>query len=363
MKRKKAALYDPYLDTLGGGEKHILSICKVFEDNGYDIIIYWDKNLQEKIDSQLNIKLPTLKFCPNIFKNGSFIKKIVELKTFDVFFYVTDGSYFYSPSKKNYIFAMVPKKELYSRSSLNVLKTHNSSFISNSKFTQKSLKTWGIKNTVIYPFIDSDFINLDITSVKKEKIILSVGRFFSHLHSKRHDLSIHMFKNYIKNNPQFNDYSLILAGGLKEEDKEYFEKLKKDANNDPKIIFKPNLSYKELIELYKKSEIYWHFAGYGINDTENPEQVEHFGITPLEAMGSGCITYCYNAGGPKEIIQNSINGFLFNSEEELLEKMRNVQDDTHLKTAIKESAKLFVKNNFTYDVFKHHVEHELIKNI
>ena len=44
-KIKRVALYNPYLDTLGGGEKHILSILDVFAEQGYEINIFWDKNL------------------------------------------------------------------------------------------------------------------------------------------------------------------------------------------------------------------------------------------------------------------------------------------------------------------------------
>ncbi len=40
MKRKKAALYDPFLDVMGGGEKHILSILKVLEEKGFEIHIF-----------------------------------------------------------------------------------------------------------------------------------------------------------------------------------------------------------------------------------------------------------------------------------------------------------------------------------
>ncbi|EKE14265.1 MAG: hypothetical protein ACD_12C00601G0004, partial [uncultured bacterium] len=35
-KSKRIALYDPYLSTLGGGEKHILSILDVFAEQGYE---------------------------------------------------------------------------------------------------------------------------------------------------------------------------------------------------------------------------------------------------------------------------------------------------------------------------------------
>jgi hypothetical protein len=42
---KKAALYDPYLDVMGGGEKHILSILQVLEHEGYEANVFWDHDL------------------------------------------------------------------------------------------------------------------------------------------------------------------------------------------------------------------------------------------------------------------------------------------------------------------------------
>ena len=56
MKRKKAALYNPDLDILGGGEKHILSILRVLEDEGYEINIFWDKDLTNEIKTNFKLE-------------------------------------------------------------------------------------------------------------------------------------------------------------------------------------------------------------------------------------------------------------------------------------------------------------------
>ncbi len=69
------------------------------------------------------------------------------------------------------------------------------------------------------------------------------------------------------------DYKLILAGGMKDEDKEYVENLKKIAASDPSIEFKVNVSYDELLKLYKSAQIFWHFSGFYINKVMYPELV------------------------------------------------------------------------------------------
>ena len=365
-KNLKATLYDPYLDTLGGGEKHILSILKVLEDEGYEINIFWKQSLQSQIENRFRLQFVNrLKFLPNIFNplfnpEGSrnpqgFIKKFIALKDFDIFFYVTDGSYFFSSAKKNFVFCMVPDKKLYKLNLFNQLKTFNYRYIANSSFSQSWLRRWGIKSEVLYPFLNKEFIDLKVEGLKKENVILSIGRFYSHLHSKKQSVLINLFKKLKQANPMFKDFKLIIAGGLKEEDKHYFNKLQSMIKNHPDIMLKTNLSYDQLLEFYRKSLIYIHLTGYDVDQDKNPEQVEHLGIAPLEAMTSGCLTFAYNAGGPKEIIKNGKNGFLFNNQEELIKKILFLLLNPTLQTKIKREAKKFVQANFNYQVFKKRV--------
>ena len=342
---KKVGVYDPYLDTLGGGEKYILSIMDVFAELGYEIDIFWDQDLKNEINERFTLQcINTLKFINK--------KNLKNLWSYDYFFYVTDGSYFFSPARKNFVYAMIPDKKLYSLSLINRLKLINYQFITHSLFTQKWLKKFGIKSTVIMPYLDNKLIKQDTNSFKKEKIILSVGRFFSHLHSKRQDLMIKTFKDLKTKSKEFKEYKLILAGGLMKEDQKYFNQLKSLAKNDSSIIFETNVSLDKLDKLYKLATYFWHFAGYGVDEEKNPESVEHFGITPLEAMASGCLTFCYSAGGPKELIIDGENGFLFLNTDELIDKIIKINSNEILKEKVINNGKQFVKENFSYEVFR-----------
>src|SRR3990167_2014033 len=360
---KKAALYNPYLDTLGGGEKHVLSILKVLQEEGFEISIFWDKHLQSQIEDRFSLQFnQKLKFLPNIFNpqearvTGNFIKKLMILSEFDIFFYVTDGSYFLSSAKKNFVFCMVPYNKLYRMTLLNKLKTSNFRFITNSRFTQSWMKKWDINSEIIYPYLNQEFIDLNIQNLNKGNTILSIGRFYSHLHSKKQSILINLFKKLKQQNKLFKHFKLILAGGLKIEDKIYLNKLKSQVTNSKDIKFKINVPYRELINLYKKSLIYIHTAGYGVDENKNPHRVEHLGIAPLEAMASGCITFCYNAGGPKEIIQDGKTGFLFGSQSELNKKLFKVLSNLSLQNEIKSAAKKFVKDKYGYEVFRKRVK-------
>lgn len=359
---KRAALYDPYLDTLGGGEKHILSILRVLEDEGYEINLFWDKNLQNQIENRFRLQFSRkLKFLPNIFRNSSFhLQKLMVLKDFDIFFYVTDGSYFFSSAGKNFVFCMVPNKNLYNLSLFNKLKLSNFRYITNSVYTQSWLNKWGINPQVIYPYLNQEFTDMRVDNLKKEKVILSVGRFYSHLHSKKQSILTKLFNKLKQSNPLFKNFKLIMAGGLNEEDKPYFNKLQLSINKSPDISLKTNLPYHELLNLYKKSLFYIHMTGYNVDQNKSPERVEHLGIAPLEAMASGCLTFCHDAGGPREIITDRENGFLFKTQEELIKKMLSVLSNPELQTRIKKRAKRFVQDNFNYEIFKKKVKEVIL---
>lgn len=356
MKRKKAALYNPYLDTLGGGEKHILSLLKVLDDEDTEITVFWNHDLTEDIREKFNLRFKHLSFAPNIFKKKSVLKKIGELRKFDYFFYVTDGSYFISGAKKNYIFAMVPDERLYQQTFVNRLKIFNYRFFCNSQFTQMYLSRFGIKADICYPFIEDRYVGAPLSSMKKENIILSVARFFPQLHTKKHDVLIKTFMKLKAQNPKLKDYKLVLAGGLMKEDKAYFDNLKKLAAADDHIVFYPNLKSNQLFDLYKKARFFWHFTGYGENDQEHPERVEHLGISPIEAMAMGCITFCFDAGGPKEIIEDGKTGYLFETVEELATQMTEIMASQKKRETMRMQAKRTVAERFSYPVFRKRVD-------
>jgi glycosyltransferase involved in cell wall biosynthesis len=99
-------------------------------------------------------------------------------------------------------------------------------------------------------------------------------------------------------------------------------------------------------------------AGYEIDEKKFPEKVEHLGITPLEAMASGCLVYAYKAGGLKEIIQEGKNGFLFSNKDELFKTMNNI--DERKISHIQMHAKKYVYDNFDYSIFAEQVKKILL---
>jgi glycosyltransferase involved in cell wall biosynthesis len=66
--------------------------------------------------------------------------------------------------------------------------------------------------------------------------------------------------------------------------------------------------------------------------------MEHFGISTVEAMASGCIPIVYGGGGQLEIVRHGIDGIIWNKEQELIESTS--YDITHprLRMRMQESA-------------------------
>ena len=349
MKRKTVGLYTPYLDIMGGGEKHILSILKVFDDAGYNTILFWDTDVSSEIKEKLKLTFNHLRFETNL-KKMTLMEKARKLSPLDWLFYVTDGSYFFSPAKNTAVFCMVPDKKLYNLSPINALKTANVSFIANSHYTASWLHKWGIQSKIVYPFISQEFFQDTLPA--KKKLILTVGRFYKHLHSKQHRSLIKTFLRFHRNH---SDYFLVLAGGVKNEDVSFVEELRREFPQ-PFIRFKTNIPFYELKELYKTASLYWHFTGYGADVHSHPEQAEHLGMTPLEAMASHTVPFCYNAGGPRELIESGKNGFLFTSEEELLQQTSYILNTPTLQHHMQDAAYNFALKSFHYDYFSHQVK-------
>lgn len=150
----------------------------------------------------------------------------------------------------------------------------------------------------------------------KRPMILGVGRFFTCDHAKRQDLMIDAFRKLTALQPEAE---LHLAGTLPAESdfRAYFAELQHRAEG-LQIFFHPNVSPQRLAQLYADASIYWHLAGYGVDEASEPHRCEHFGITVVEAMSSGCIPLVVNRGGPPKTIENGVTGYVFETLDELV---------------------------------------------
>ncbi|KKP48291.1 MAG: hypothetical protein UR39_C0001G0086 [Candidatus Woesebacteria bacterium GW2011_GWA1_33_30] len=336
----KASLYNPYLDTLGGGEKYTLSFAKVLaEDLGFDVDIEWkDKNIKEKLTKRFGIKLP---------KNVNFVKDINRGEGYDVCFWVSDGSVPTLRAKNNYLHFQVPFTNVNGNSLLNKMKLFRiKKIICNSKFTKNVIdKEYTVNSLVLYPPVDTKLFK----PKRKENIVLYVGRFSNLVQNKGHKILITEFKKLVKDK-SYHNWKLILAGGTEVGVGEYVNKLKKICSGyNIDIVESP--SFKKIVDIYGKSKFFWSAAGFGIDEEKNPEKVEHFGITLVESMAAGCVPIVFNSGGFKEIIVNGINGFLWEYKSDLVKITKKVLSKPGIYKSISKSATESAKE-FSHEIFK-----------
>ena len=91
---------------------------------------------------------------------------------------------------------------------------------------------------------------------------------------------------------------------------------------------------------------------------KNPEIVEHFGITVVEAMSAGAIPVVFNAGGHKEIIKDGVNGFLWESTDQLIKITNHILKDRSVYSSVSKKAKRD-SSAFSFERF----EKEIISSI
>lgn len=298
----KALIVSPYLDHLGGGERYMLEVASTLKSLGYKLYFAWESKRQiQDLTKSLNLKLENFQLAQEIkrlYFAGKPLKMYNKTKKYDVIFYLSDGSIPLLGGRKNYLHMQVPFQNVKGASLKNKLKLFKTnSIVVNSKFTKAKIdKEYKVNSKVIYPPVDL----IQPPQNSKEKIILSVGRFEPSLNIKKQNILIKAFKKLSQTN---SGWQLVLVGALKDDDREYLEKLKNQAKGYS-ITFKPNLSYDKLTQLYQKARIFWHGAGYRVNPEKDPELVEHFGITTVEAAFANCIPFVVPKGGQKEIVKN-----------------------------------------------------------
>lgn len=226
----------------------------------------------------------------------------------------------------------------------NAFKNNYDFFIPNSNFTSYWLKQkWNIsddKIKVLYPPVTL----VKMKAEKKPNQIFVCSRIEK---SKKID---DLIKAYSNSKILNHHCSLTIAGSIKNESAEYKEYLT-GINPNVNFVFEP--SRAQIEQLYSESEIFWHAKGYG---EENPYNMEHFGITTVEAMSAGCIPIVINKGGQPEIVKEG-TGFTWDTIEELTEKTEQLINLTEknkkdISLAAMERSKYFDTEHFTEQLKK-----------
>lgn len=319
----KIAIFDPYLDTMSGGEKYMLTAA-ISLARDHEVTILWNRSQKEdivaKASRRFGFDLSSFSFKDPFFtRNISLPKRLLLSRNYDSIFVLSDGSiplvscdlvlHFQSPME------WVNTGSFLTRLKLSRVKK----FVCNSAFTKEYIdKRFHVISEVIYPPVS---IRNQYDERDKENIILNVGRFGitgkgSSL--KKQDVLAEIFSDFVKKK-QLKNWKMIFVMSVMDQEKNACEEFVGKFKDIP-IEFIINPTSAQLWSWYKKASLYWHASGFGEDITRHPDRAEHFGIATVEAMGAGAVPVVISAGGQREIVEDGENGYLWETKEELMKK-------------------------------------------
>ena len=88
-------IFDPYLDTLAGGEKYMLTIAECLSKE-HNVSIFWDtdvKAIKKLAFDRFGFDFSSIRFVKNIFSSRvSLFQRIQIARQYDRIVYLSDGS-------------------------------------------------------------------------------------------------------------------------------------------------------------------------------------------------------------------------------------------------------------------------------
>jgi glycosyltransferase involved in cell wall biosynthesis len=185
--------------------------------------------------------------------------------------------------------------------------------LANSHFTQRWIaRRYGRSSELLYPPVQVGQFHVG----EKRQRIVSVGRFFVEGHGKKQLEMIHAFRRLCDEG--LTGWEYHLAGGTHHDpgSVRYLDECRAAAVGYP-VTLHPDAPLRELVDLYAGSALYWNATGYGEDPDTVPDRFEHFGMTTVEAMASGCVPLSYARAGQPEVIEQGWSGVLFETLDEL----------------------------------------------
>jgi alpha-1,3/alpha-1,6-mannosyltransferase len=135
------------------------------------------------------------------------------------------------------------------------------------------------------------------------------------------------YERFRERNPGTN-FRLVVAGGVNEEKRSYFKKVKERATNIKGVKVRSNVPGDQWGALYSNAYAVLFCA-----------MNEDWGITPIEAGSYEKPVISVNEGGPTESIVDGETGILVNDADEMVDAMERVTSNERLTRSMGTQAK------------------------
>jgi len=371
---KTIAIFSGYhLPHLGGIERYTDNLSKELVKKGYKVIIIssdfqFDKNYESEENNIIYLKIPVYKLFVSRYpipKRNKYYKKIIEkLNDFDIDAIIVNTRFHLTSlvgakyGKKHHIpvfliehgsqHLTVDNKVLDYFGSIyeHILTGYIKKFVNYYYGVSKEACNWQkhfkINSDGVWYNSIKDF--REDYKIKKEKNsvnILYAGRIL-----KQKGI-IELVNSFNKLCNEYNNIYLHIAG-----DGNLLDSLKTE-NKNKKITFYGKLNFKELCNLYSKTDIFVYAPNW-------PEGLPT-GI--LEAGLMECAVISSPQGGNKEIIEDGKTGLMINNEEELENSLKYLIENPKDRIELSNNLKEKVLNNFEWTKTSEKIIKDLKKGV
>jgi alpha-1,2-mannosyltransferase len=325
-------IFSPVINWCGGAEWVAVNIINTLKDYGHQVVILTNKLLNQNrfvdvferevfVDQQ--IVFPLSFFRPTDYHNiyTDVIRSLMLKSKCEVLIDTysnailpgMDVSYIHYPLlkrveselplRRNKIYYYPYRRFLdFSRKDIS-----QKLIFANSKFTANAVKDeFGVNPHILYPPVSSNILNCDLANLDRERdnTVTTVARI-----SKEKNLEVIPYiAELTSKEVSFTIAGLLDSGEVLNSLLRLIKKLK--VSERVKIL--TNVKRDRLRKMLLNSKVYLH-----------PVINEHFGVSIIEAMSSGCIPVVHDSGGPREFVPQDLR---YRSIEEAAEKVEKVMD-------------------------------------
>jgi len=302
------------LNSCGGGERVALHVIKALMENGHDVELGTvEKTDWNKVYRLMGVKLPKVPkehfLLREIKKFGIYQRSLTALhvvkvkKGFDLTIN-THGDVMPLPVDITYlhfpVFALLAEEPWkyyvkYLKSAFwrlyfepyHIMQKYlarwmfsRSLLLTNSKFSKKVIKKYvGCESMVVYPPVEiEDYLQVS-KNLDRENAVITISRFTPEKH-------VHLVPYIAKALPDVKFYVIGSVRGF--QSKNYYQKVFEEVKeaNLKNVSLIPNAPHEIKLKLLSKCKVFLHLMPF-----------EHFGISVVEGMASGCVPVVHKSGG------------------------------------------------------------------